>query len=660
MPSFHCPCLPALFWALAGCTANARSEEDFREKLSVTQLERKIGEIDAELEKLAHFTLRGGVGAIGYRSMWYREAEHPEWIEIRLEKEYPIDQVVLVPSVWRDPKYGFEADAFPREFVIRAGVEGDATGRIIARHRDKDGSGGGIAPLVIPGDGKMASWIRLEVDRLPLRKFDKNHVIQLAEMLVFSGMRNVALHKAPIISSTTTASGGWEIRNLTDGFVPYLMDSAQGEPSVAYLSPVGKLPTLEVDLGASHALTRIHLHAVDQGDTVPQSYSGNPGIPPYLRIEGALQPDFSDAILLVDYQREDLNRSGPILMWDIPEMTCRYVRVIPRADKPADHPDSRERLGFAEIELIAGGRDVALGKEFTSIPKNPRLASTLHALTDGSNQNGTILPVRTWLEQLARREVLESRRAILSEDLAMRYAKQKTHLLILSWVAAALLSGILALFLIHRNIRRREQAQMSDRFAADLHDELGANLHTVRLLGTLAKDSVDSREDLIELLDRSTVFTERSIDAVRNCTNMLEAGRSSENLAEDMKRASRRLLYGIEHEISFEGEAELRSLKPRARMDLFFFYNECLVNIIRHSGATHVVTRLVASKKSIELSVTDNGTGTSFPDPTEHAPFSLSRRARLLGARITTGKAPAGAGTCITLVYHRRLWGIFS
>ena len=82
--------------------------------------------------------------------------------------------------------------------------------------------------------------------------------------------------------------------------MPYLMNSSQGSQSLAYVSDAGVQPNLTLDLGKGYSLTEIHLHAVDQDDTVPQAFAGDLGIPRHLRIAGANLPDFSDAKVLLD------------------------------------------------------------------------------------------------------------------------------------------------------------------------------------------------------------------------------------------------------------------------------------------------------------------------------------------------------------------------
>ncbi|MDF7823559.1 hypothetical protein P4B35_06000 [Pontiellaceae bacterium B12227] len=617
---------------------------------SLSRLEQRLAEIDAELAQLAHYSLRSGIGSIGYRSLPHKTPEQPEWIEIELEKETPINEIMLVPTIRRDSEDGFQADGFPAVFRITTGTAHDRIGSLLGEYRSAEGILPRIAPFVIPAKGTLASWVRIEATRLSARAFDNNNIFQLSEVMVFSGGENVALRQPVKVSSSHFELGdsSWNARFVVDGLTPYLMDTAQGLQSVAYVSPHGLQPIIDIDLEGEFSLSRIHLHAVDQSDTVPQAHAGELGLPRHLRIEGANLPDFSDTKMLLENRLESVNDTGPIMMWRIPETTCRYVRL---SDASTSTPF---RIGFAEIELFSNGRNVGLGKPVSSdLPasiKNP--TRSLTALTDGRNFFGDILPVRNWLHQLARRHDLEAERPAVFTELNHRYARQKANLHRMSWLAALLAAGIGFTILIDRNLHMRKQTRIKERFAADLHDELGANLHTIGMLGDLAREAVDSREELLELLDRSRVFTERSGAAARYCTNMLEAKGLCEDLVEEMQRSAARLLADLEYDLSFDGEEYLNELKPRKRIDLFFFYKECLTNIIRHSGATRVAATLTGNGKEIQLAITDNGHGL-----TGDVPASLKRRARLLGAQVSTEKSEPG-GTRIILKLKTRRFGV--
>ncbi|MDQ8183564.1 hypothetical protein [Pelagicoccus sp. SDUM812005] len=652
-------CLLLLAAALASVSLAAGTED--LSELNITQLETKLASIDAELKQISQYSLRSGIGAIGHRSDGHRTSDAREWIEIDLGAETPIDEIVLVPTIWRHTNEGFRADAFPAEFKIYAGNEGDSDGTLIADSKKLSISHPGIAPLHVETPGASGSWIRIEATELSQRAFDGLYVFQLAEILVFNGQENVAL-KRPLKTSSKVydLARAWDSSFVVDGFLPYLMDAAIGEKSLAYVSALGTSPTLVIDLGAPYPINRIHLHAVDQSDTVPQAYAGDLGIPNQLTVEGALNPDFSDARLLLEYKQRGINDTGPIIMRNVPVQLCRYIRLVPENKASAFEPGSDKfRVGFAEIELFSEGVNVALNKEASSIPPSTPSNSirSLAALTDGNNLYGKVLPIRDWLVELSRRHALETERPLVVAELNQRYGKQKKILERTSWLAIALAVGIAFTILFDRNLRMRQASRMRQRFAADLHDELGANLHAIGLLCDLAIESVDSREELIELLERTRVFTERSGMAARYCTNMLEARGICEDLLDEMDRTSRRLLADLDHSFEIEGEETLETLSPRKRIDLFLFYKESLTNIIRHSGAKRVHTHLKASKRSVQLSITDDGIG--IPDTIPNrVPPSLKRRARLLHAQVSTD-CPASGGTKITLKVKRRRFRIF-
>ena len=170
---------------------------------SLAQLEQRAAAIDAELDQLAHYSLRSGVGSIGYRSDAHPDPAHMEWVRLDLEQETSIDQVVLVPAIWRNAKAGFEADGFPVQFQVIAGTTHDSEGTVLASFSKEDHLLPRIAPLIVPCM-TTASWVRVEASVLSARQFDRQYNLELAEIMVFSGEENVALHQPVAISSSVT------------------------------------------------------------------------------------------------------------------------------------------------------------------------------------------------------------------------------------------------------------------------------------------------------------------------------------------------------------------------------------------------------------------------------------------------------------------------
>lgn len=627
-------------------------------QLPLDHLELRLKQIDSRLSRLANYSLSGGIGAIGFRSRSNDVPDHPEWIEIRFGKTVTLDEIVLVPTIRRDTTNGFQADAFPKALRVFGGTGQERDGKLIAEYAEDSGVLPRIAPLVVPCRGIQAEWIRVEATTLSLRAFDEKYVFQLAEVLAFAGPENVALRKQVRSSSgnSPALAPGWAESYAVDGVLPYLMAAASGTGSVAYVNQfdLGNSPAFHIDLGTVQRINRVHLHAVDQGNTVPQAFAGEFGIPKVLRIEGARESGFSDARALVEIHNATIYDVGPILMWEFPPVDCRYVRI-----RAIEHSASAlygpigERFGFAEIELFSGDRNAALHKTVTATFNPESGTRRMSHLTDGMNYYGTILPVREWLNQLAERHDLERERPIVTGEIDRRHAIHRMQLKAVGWLAAVLGLSVIGIALASRIQRQRAIEQTRNRIAADLHDELGADLHAIGLVTDLAKNVAPNDEKLVGLLQRVRSLTERAGKAARHCTNLLEAPGLFGDLAGDMRRAAERLLADLEHQLEIEQSDLWRTLPPRTRTDLLLFYQECLTNIIRHSGATRAETHLRIIDGKIHLTVTDNGQGLRGEIPT-----SLERRARLLGAELSTQKSSAN-GLQVDLHLKLRRFALF-
>ena len=648
------------FLALIGIALPQCEAKITHSELKLSALEARLNEIDQELKELPAIALRSDSGAIGYRSESHTDPHNTEWIQIDLEQDQAIEEIVLVPTIRRGSQDGFQADAFPNSFHIIAGSKDDSEGQVIASSTAIDQLLPRAAPLVIACPDLHAAWVRIVASELSMRAVDEQYVFQLAEVMLFSKGRNIALGQA---ISASTSSPGTEIKfaahnqnYIVDGFVPYLMDSYQGTKSPAFYStfPVETTPALTIDLEAPHSINQINIHAMELSDSVPQTNRDDYGLPKQLRIEAANQANYSDATVLVDYQMESIYDSGPIIVLHFPEQTYRYLKLTALKPDTTNHSEytTIKILGFAEIEVLSANTNVALGKTVAVNTEPFPGRNNFEALTDGRNFYGELIPFDQWMRQLARRHDLEVERPKILDAINLGYARQKANLRLMGYLAAALAVGIIIIYLIGRMRAMRQIALVRKRFAADLHDELGANLHAIGLLSDLAFDALDEKERLQRIIGEVRTVTERTSDAVRYCANSQEARDPMDSLWEDMERIAKRMMHGLSYEITVKGEPYLRKLKLRTRHDLFLFYKECLVNISRHSDATAFSVQLTADAKHMMLYIEDNGQGYK-PNSGMKAPPSLKRRAQLMRASLNL-ESPKNGGTRIILKLKHR------
>jgi len=659
-PINHCNivkliCLLASLLADGAATASEPPAASWASAWSATAIESQLREITDELATLAHPRLMTGIGPIGYRSKSHEKPEQREWIEIDLEEATTINAVIIVPALYHTPDSTLEADGFPEAFTVIAVHDRLHTETVLASFTAADGLLPRKAPLLIDCPPTVATRVRLEATRLTPRAWDGRYCLQLAEVLVFCGEQNVALNR-PVTSSSNddNPEGGRDASFVVDGFVPYLMDAQAGERSIAFLTHLRDTEpcSVTIDLGQSHRLDGLRLHAADVSDNVPQSHANNFGIPRHLRIEGAAAADFAEPALLADYRFESSLATGPVITLRIPPTQSRHVRLTSLVPSLSGN-SGRPFFGFAEVECLVEGRNVAAGGAVsTSLPTETlSRADRLQAVTDGNNYYGEILSVRRWLSQLARRHELETELPLLRETLTDAYRNQSQLIQRLTWLSLLLVAVVVAIIAVERAIRQRAIFRTREQIAADLHDELGANLHAIALYGDLATDNIGRPEKLTNLIGQMRDLATRSGKAAKACVNLLESQGLYEGLAADLKRTASRLLADLEHTLTIEGSEHLSSLAPKIQIGVALFYKECLANIIRHSGATRVETELLATARELVLSVADNGCGLGQQPAAsrgDHAPASLLRRTRLLGGSLVAAER-IGGGTRVTL-----------
>ena len=642
--------------------ALAAQSVDFGE-FTNSQLESRLAASQAEIKRLAPITLRDGVGNLGWESQTHKTAERTEWVRIELAQECLIDQIVLVPILWRDVRGVVHSDGFPTEVKILAGKTGDEVGMEIASFDESNTLLPRVAPVVISIAPTQVEWIRVEAIKLGTRKLDDRNIFQLSEVMIFSEDENVALGSATMTSSVTRnrVNKSTRAEALVDGFTPYLMTAADGKGSKPFVGffRTGPEVTFTFDLKEPKQIHRIHLHAADRRQNVPQIHHADYAMPKHFIVEGANEADFSDAEQLFEYRKTSIYDSGPIVMLQFKPYECRFVRLTAlEAYKAPEAKESFRCIGFAEIEIFENDQNVVAGVvpdtdiKYVGSGREGKLA----ALTDQRNYFGAIIPMRQWITQLARSHDLTSEIAQLQTLQKTRNADQRKYFRWALGLIAFLALAIITTVLINRFLRDRETSQLKARFAADLHDEVGADLHAIALLSDLAKEEHECPGQRDSILQEIRSVCEDASTSVRHVTDA-QKETPYIKLPDLMRQAASRIVIGLEHEIDIEGTEHIERLQPNTRAQILLFFKECLVNASRHAEASFLKTSLKVTPKTVQLTMEDNGHGIEGSEE-NWVPPSLERRAKLLGAKVNV-ESCLERGTKIQLDFKRLQWKYF-
>lgn len=135
------------------------------------------------------------------------------WVLIDMEEMFSIDEIRLIPANPEDYVFDLNLD-FPTRFRIEISDEPDMRGaEVLVRFAEGQLTNPGNNPVVLPIDDGYGRYVKLVVERQipgPLS-------FALAEVQVFSGNTNVALHKQ-VTASDSLEDDYWSAKNLVDDY----------------------------------------------------------------------------------------------------------------------------------------------------------------------------------------------------------------------------------------------------------------------------------------------------------------------------------------------------------------------------------------------------------------------------------------------------------
>ena len=201
--------------------------------------------------------------------------------------------------------------------------------------------------------------------------------------------------------------------------------------------------------------------------------------------------------------------------------------------------------------------------------------------------------------------------------------------------------------------QREELERERARIARDLHDQLGANLTQVSLLGELAEADKD-------LPDEVASHAQQICSTARETTHALDeivwAINPSNDTLESLvnyacKYAQEYLeLAGISHRFDVPAQLPVADIAPEVRHNVFLAFKESVNNVVKHAQATSVSIRLRLEPGTFTLHVEDNGRGLAGqPEKSgRNGMRNLRKRMADVGGSFAIGPA-AGRGTLVQL-----------
>jgi ligand-binding sensor domain-containing protein/signal transduction histidine kinase len=169
---------------------------------------------------------------------------------------------------------------------------------------------------------------------------------------------------------------------------------------------------------------------------------------------------------------------------------------------------------------------------------------------------------------------------------------------------------------LRRQLQLHEQQQALEkersRIARDLHDQLGANLTQVALLGEMAetdKNAPAEVESHAQQISQTARETTRSLDEIVWAVN--PSNDTLEGLVNyACKYAQEYLaLAGLRYRAEVPAQLPAIAIPPEVRHNVFLAFKEAVNNVVKHAQASEVWIRLRLQPDHFTLSIEDNGRG---------------------------------------------------
>jgi signal transduction histidine kinase len=204
---------------------------------------------------------------------------------------------------------------------------------------------------------------------------------------------------------------------------------------------------------------------------------------------------------------------------------------------------------------------------------------------------------------------------------------------------------------------RQQQALEKERarIARDIHDQVGASLTQLSLLGEMVeadKDSPEEAESHARQISQTARETTRALDEIVWTVN--PSNDTLDGLVNYICKHAQDYLAvaGLRYRLDVPAELPKTAISPEARHNVFLAAKEAVTNVVKHARASEASFHFRLEAGSFTLEIQDNGRG---PDglkekaaESRNGLRNMRKRMEDIGGRFSIGPGPRG-GTKVTL-----------
>ncbi len=311
---------------------------------------------------------------------------------------------------------------------------------------------------------------------------------------------------------------------------------------------------------------------------------------------------FLPAIVLTDFKKFDLPVQLSADIADIAEIKLDYEENVFSFEFAAldyTHPEKNQYAymleGFDKHWVYCGDRRFA---RYTNL--NP---GDYTFRVKGTNHDGV------WNPQGAALSI-----AIVPPFWMTWWFKILTAAATLATVAGAAKYISMRKFKRRLEVIERQQAlsRERERISKDMHDELGANLTKIAILGELAQQNLANPQKLRTDLLKISATARTTIDSMSEIIWAINPQNNSlDNLAAYLRKCAADCfeLTAMNYRLHFPEAVPGHPISAEFRRHVFLVVKEAIHNIVKHARATEAELQLNSHDHTLEIFIRDNGQG---------------------------------------------------
>ena len=203
---------------------------------------------------------------------------------------------------------------------------------------------------------------------------------------------------------------------------------------------------------------------------------------------------------------------------------------------------------------------------------------------------------------------------------------------------------------------RQQQALEKERarIARDIHDQLGASMTQVSLLGEMVESD---KNDPVEVEAHARQISQTARDTSRVLDEIVWTVNPSNDTLEGLinyicKYAQDYLsVAGLRYRLDAPSQLPAGEISPEMRHNVFLAAKESITNVVRHAKATEVWLRLRLGSGSFTLEIQDNGRGPAGLEDKQsrNGLRNMHKRMEDVGGSFAISAAPGG-GALVRLI----------